>query len=200
MDIFGYYKNLIISSKKWVGAVFLLFLVAAVIGFVYFSIDPKFIETIIAQYKDLIPLENTPTRALVGLIFKQNMIAAMLSLFGGLILGLVPITIIAVNGFILGFVVRYVFSVSEQGFLSTLVLFLVSLLPHGIFELPIIFLAAALGVWWGTGGFLKGFRFGAYENSFKERSLVCLSAIPFIAVVLLFAAYVEVYVSLALAR
>lgn len=198
MDIFDYYKNLIKSSKKWVLYVFGLFLVGAVVGFVYFSLDPKLIETIVAQFKDIIPLEGTSTNGLVGLIFKQNMTAAMLALFGGLILGIIPVAITAMNGFIVGYIVRYIFTISEQGFFSTLIVFLVSILPHGIFELPIIFFAAALGIWWGMGGIFSRFKFGSFDSSFKSRSLICLSAIPLIAVVLLLAAYIEVYVSLAL--
>lgn len=200
MDIFDYYANIIKGSRKLVFALFGLFCFAMSMGVLYFYSNPHFIETIIAQYKNIIPFSSVPNRQLVGIIFMQNMIAAILSLFGGLFLGLLPVGIVFINGFIVGYVSQYVFASSHMSFFTTLVLFLASVLPHGIFELSAIFFAGAIGVWWGIGGFFPWFRIGIQDNSFKSRTLVSLAILPLIAVVLLLAAYIEVYVSMALVR
>jgi stage II sporulation protein M len=51
-----------------------------------------------------------------------------------------------VNGYLIGFVANMV--VSQEG-----VLVLWRLLPHGIFELPAIFISIGLGIWLGMGVF-----------------------------------------------
>jgi stage II sporulation protein M len=66
----------------------------------------------------------------------------------GLILGIFPIIFIAFNGYLVG-VVAYLVG-QERGLLFTLL----ALLPHGIVELPMVFMAAGIGLQLGHQVFL----------------------------------------------
>ncbi len=126
------------------------------------------------------------------LIFKNNFFAASLSLFLGVFLGFVPLLMLAVNFFILGFLFA-VFVVSpplaEQfpGFL----IFLLSLLPHGILEIPALLLAAALGLrfgfsWVPAGGRLQNLKQALWQN---------LQILPWLLGLLFLAAVAEIFIT-----
>ena len=74
----------------------------------------------------------------------------------GVLLGIFPIIAAIANGYLLGFVASI--SVGNVGFLV-----LWRLLPHGIFELPAIFISLGLGLKFGTFIFQK-----RKLESFKE--------------------------------
>ncbi len=198
MNVFDYYVRLVVSARKWIFGVFLLFLVSVFLGFLYFYQNQGLIEVILEQYKSIIPPGIVSDRLLVGAIFKQNLTAAMLALFFGAVFGLIPFAVVALNGFIVGYITHFVFTVSEDAFFPTLIGFMVSFLPHAVFELPAIFFAAALGLWLGLSGFFKKQGRGEESPGFWQRLITCIFAVPLIAIVLLLAAYVEVYVSMGL--
>lgn len=81
-------------------------------------------------------------------IFINNLISSFSSSFGGIILGIYPILSSIINGFLLGFVSKL--SIFEEGIFS-----LWKLLPHGIFELPAIFISFASGLKLGSFIFEK---------------------------------------------
>lgn len=73
-------------------------------------------------------------------IFFNNAFVSLLFLVLGLALGVLPVLFIAFNGYLVG-VISYLVS-QERG----LLFILLGLLPHGILELPMVFLAAAIGL------------------------------------------------------
>ena len=81
-------------------------------------------------------------------IFLNNAFVSLLSLVLGLALGVFPILFIAFNGYFVG-VVSYIVS-QQKGFLFILL----ALLPHGIIELPMVFLSASIGLRLGYHVFL----------------------------------------------
>lgn len=85
-------------------------------------------------------------------IFKNNALNSLFALVSGIGFGLVPVALIAVNGLFLGMVVE-VFS-TEKGILFVFA----AILPHGIIELPMVFISAGIGLRLGYGmyRFLKG--------------------------------------------
>ena len=70
-------------------------------------------------------------------IFLNNSFVSLLSLVLGMALGIFPIIFIAFNGYFVG-VISYIVG-QQKGFLF---IFL-ALLPHGIIELPMVFLSAS---------------------------------------------------------
>lgn len=73
-------------------------------------------------------------------IFLNNAFLSLLFLVLGLALGVLPVLFIAFNGYIVGVIVYLI--AQERG----LLFILLGLLPHGILELPMVFLAAGIGL------------------------------------------------------
>jgi stage II sporulation protein M len=79
------------------------------------------------------------TFQLIRYIFFNNLLVSFLGIIFGIILGIVPIMLIITNGYVVGYVARI--SVEVQGFAV-----LWKLVPHGIFELPAIFISLGIGL------------------------------------------------------
>jgi stage II sporulation protein M len=77
-------------------------------------------------------------------IFFQNASSAFLAIWLGLIVGIVPLIGAVTNGILLGVVLVMVGNGMTM---------LIGVLPHGIFELPAIFIAWGLGFWRGMWPF-----------------------------------------------
>jgi len=124
-------------------AVFLLF---ALIGFIF----PIFFrEQIIELIRELTEkIAGFNVFELLCFIFFNNLKASFLAIILGFFLGLYPLFTLIANGYLLGFVINQ--AVKEQG-----ILILWRLLPHGIFELPAIFVSVGLGLKIGLNIFKK---------------------------------------------
>ena len=81
-------------------------------------------------------------------IFLNNAFVSLVSLVLGLALGVFPILFIASNGYLVG-VISYIIG-QQRGFLFILL----ALLPHGVVELPMVFLSASIGLRLGHHVFL----------------------------------------------
>jgi stage II sporulation protein M len=91
-------------------------------------------------------------------IFFNNIKSSFLSLVGGIFFGAIPLFATIVNGFLIGFVSNL--SVSAEGVIS-----LWKLVPHGIFEIPAIFISFACGLRFGTFVFQKDIK-KSFQNYF----------------------------------
>ncbi len=91
------------------------------------------IEEIIKQTKDLTGL------SLIIFIFINNALTSLFSLILGVFLGILPIFTALTNGIILGYVINKTTSAIS-------ILEIWRLFPHGIFELPAIFISLGLGL------------------------------------------------------
>ncbi|EJW18253.1 stage II sporulation protein M [Paenibacillus alvei] len=78
-------------------------------------------------------------------IFYNNAIKAVLIMFAGIVLGIVPAAFLVINGMVIGLLLRMM---ESQGIdlASTIVK---GLLPHGILEIPAILIAGAYGMRFG---------------------------------------------------
>lgn len=101
-----------------------------------------FIEELLSETEGLSQLQ------LIQFIFFNNLQSSFFGMVLGVFFGIFPILAAVVNGYLLGFV--SILSVNGGGF-STLL----SLLPHGIFEFPAIFLSFGLGLRLGASIFKK---------------------------------------------
>jgi len=123
--------------KKYFWFSVILFFVIGLVGFLF----PIFFqEEILKLIQDLVKqTEGLGTLELINFIIFNNMKSAFFGMIFGIFLGLVPLGIIVVNGYVLGFVANK--SVMVEG-----ISVLWRLVPHGIFELPAIFISTALGL------------------------------------------------------
>lgn len=81
-------------------------------------------------------------------IFQNNLMSAFFALFLGVFFGIVPLFNALLNGAVLGYVLSRVLPIAGVDVLWRL-------LPHGIFELPAIFIAIGLGIKLGFSFFVK---------------------------------------------
>lgn len=86
------------------------------------------------------PLQDLGPLPLLAVIFLNNSIKALLIILLGIIPFLFPGGFVILNGYILGVVINQAAAQRGLGFT------LLALLPHGVFELAAILLAAALGI------------------------------------------------------
>jgi stage II sporulation protein M len=167
------------QSKNFIYASVILFFAFALIGFIFPTPDVltkqllEFIKEIVSKTEGLSAL------GLIRFIFLNNIMSAFFGLFFGIFFGLYPFFSSALNGYVLGFVGNIV--ASEESIFS-----LWRLLPHGIFELPAIFISFGLGLKLGVFLFQKDIKKYLRENlinSFKVFIFVVLPLLVIAAIV-----------------
>lgn len=131
------------ESKDFIYSGILVFLIFAVIGGM-FPIPEIIYENILEFLNEILAqTEGMNARELSIFIFKNNLTSSFLAVFLGIFLGVFPLMAAISNGYILGFVVSR--SVSAEG-----ILIIWRLFPHGIFELPAVFISIGLGIKLGS--------------------------------------------------
>jgi stage II sporulation protein M len=156
------------ESKKFIYFMTGVFAVFLLIGF--FIPPSEFLYDRIMEYiRELLgKTETMSSLELTWFIISNNVVSTFLSISFGVVLGIFPVVNSVVNGYLLGFV--SLVSVENGGFLTLWKLF-----PHGIFELPAVFISLGLGARLGTFIFQKKKMkaFGNYLlNSLKVFSLI----------------------------
>ena len=133
------FKEALIYLKKSLNYIYLailLFITSAIFGFLNpenLTFIDEILKEIVSKTLNLGPLE------LIFFILQNNIQSAFISLAGGILLSIGPILFAISNGVIIG----YVMSKSYQ---AAGIQVLWRLLPHGIFELPAIFISLGLGI------------------------------------------------------
>lgn len=139
-------------------------------------------------------MANTGWWGQIIIIFTNNITASLLIIASGAFLPFLPCLMgIVPNGFIIGLMAGFY---EYEGILQKSTFFL-RLLPHGVFELPAIVLSATVGMIWGGRNwrsFLQARTFG----NLGAHAKASLAFLPFIFILLLVAAMVEVLVTPAL--
>ena len=110
-------------------------------------------ESILGQISEFIKKLLDETKGmgqfdLIKFIFLNNLQSSFLGMIFGAFFGIFPFLILVLNGYLLGFVASA--SVQQEG-----IFVLLRLLPHGIFELPAVFISTGLGLKFGTFIFQK---------------------------------------------
>lgn len=147
------------KRRNYVYLAVLLFLVSGILGF--FLADKltfldKYIIELISEVKDLTGKE------LVYYIFTNNLDASFRAYLAGLVFGIIPIFAAISNGVVLGYVL-------EKSWQVTGIADFWRILPHGVFELPAIFISIGLGIRLGVLFFylmIDFFRYYSKKNNF----------------------------------
>jgi len=144
------------DSRNFIYSIIIIFFLFALIGF-FVPISPELEKVIMDFLKEL--LEKTKDFnqwEMVEFLFLNNLQSSFFGLIFGVVLGIFPMFASVVNGYVLGFVALK--SIETEG-----ILVLWRLFPHGIFELPAVFISLGLGLKFGTFIFQK-----KKMNSFKN--------------------------------
>jgi stage II sporulation protein M len=154
------YKELIGYLKEAINFIFfsvIVFNVGILIGFSYPERFNGFLESFyeLSEY-----LKGQNVYFLVLFIFIRNSFSAALSIGLGFLLGIIPLIGAVTNGILFGTLISLLIGAGNAWALLTL-------LPHGIFELPAVFFAWGLGLWRGAWFFQK-----VKDQSFREREVI----------------------------
>jgi stage II sporulation protein M len=172
---FNYLKD----SKPYIYSVIIIFLIFVLIGF-FLPPPPAILNTILEFIQDL--LEQTQDMGafeLIWFIFSNNIKVSLLGILLGILFGAIPIALSITNGYLLGFVSSI--AVMNEGTWSLWKIF-----PHGIFELPAVFISLGLGLRLGL------FLFFEKKKSFKTNLLNVLRIFLLIVIpLLIIAAFIE---------
>ena len=136
------------SSRNYIFTAIILFFVFAILG--YFIRVPEELSNLILQYIQelLVKTEGLGAWGLISFVFFNNVQSGLFSFIFGALFGIFPVIIAIFNGFILGFVSNMAV---QKGGISVLL----DLLPHGVFELPAIFISLGMGLRFGSFLFRK---------------------------------------------
>ena len=187
------FREFYFQYDKWIKLIIALFVISGVLGIVASFQYPDLMDRISQAFVEEFG-ENPPLDMNLAIqIFIQNVTASLIAWLGGLLVGLTPILVVLVNGFILGYVVTFIVY-SSQTYWDGLLLVTAGLIPHAIFELPAFLLAAILGMklgWDWMSDNARGARLVVLKHSFLNTSKYFLYVIGGLVI----AAIVEVFVS-----
>jgi len=188
---------------RWLVAALLLFVAGCLVGYAAGRARP---EVVVAQAAPALAalrhlgrqVAQAPTPVERSLpIFANNVRSILVMLVGGLLLGIIPVGGTFINGALVGIVVAIGDRLTGSA-LSPWML-LASLAPHGIFELPALWLGAAWGMKLGLAWLLPGaagHRLATLRRSAGEAMQVFAACV----VLLLIAALVEANITPAVVR
>ncbi|MEX2017628.1 MAG: stage II sporulation protein M [Candidatus Pacearchaeota archaeon] len=130
------------ESRKFIYSIIAVFFAFALFGF--FIPAPESIAQEIMRILEQIlrETEGLSQFELIRFIFLNNIQSSFFGVFLGVFLGIFPIFFAVFNGYVLGFVADIAVDAGGFGVLWRL-------LPHGIFELPAIFISLGMGVRFG---------------------------------------------------
>ncbi len=133
------------ESRNYVYAVVFVFIASLILGFAYYG-QLGFIDDLLKEILDKVSGLNA--FQLISFIFTNNLKSALYGMLFGLFFGIFPLMNALTNGVILGYVFRKTFVESGIGEFWRI-------LPHGVFELPAVFISLALGLKLGMFIFSK---------------------------------------------
>lgn len=187
MITIDYLVEQFVFFRRYIFISTLVFVFSTFIGFGLAQSGNKEVKAIFEQlFQEFADIGTAGPVTLFLLIFFNNTIKSFLMMILGTLFGIAPIFFLFSNGFILGIVM---YALQEKMTLATITL---GLLPHGIIEIPLLLLSAALGLWLGS-------RFVLYIRH-KESMLQPLrrasDVFLHICIPLFFiAAFIEVYIT-----
>ncbi len=180
--------NYIKSSKTFIYWIIVVFFFFALIGF-FFPV-PEFLEQKILEILSGLveKIEGISNFNLIKFILFNNLQSSFIGIISGVFFGIFSFIGAVFNGYVLGFVLSLAFS--KEGFLS-----LLSLLPHGIFELPAIFISLGLGVKLGSFIFHKNKKKFLKENFVKSLVVFLLIITPLLILAAIIEGFLIAYIS-----
>ncbi|AFH43291.1 Cluster: Integral membrane protein [Fervidicoccus fontis Kam940] len=178
-----------LSLKKLMALMIFLFLIGGILGYlIVLSGQSDLISQLIGGVGEKAKTINfkpfSPSSVLA--IFVNNLTVSLISILSGLTV-VIPSFIVLANGIITGLVVGLLTQEGLSVFSGIL-----SLMPHGIFELTAIFLSAAYGTSLGVNFWKFMFR---RENNFFDVLKKMPKYVLNIVILLLIAAVIEVFIS-----
>lgn len=162
------------------------FIIGTPFGFFFFEETEEALLPNLKQIKEKILTESKFQIALN--IFSNNLMVSLILLASGTFI-IVPFLIMFTNGFLVGFVIKLLME-KNLG----LIFFIKGIILHSVFELPAIFISAAIGIRIGLSYLTRDNkkRVNKVSQRIREAAVIyLLVVIP----LLLIAAFVEAFIS-----
>lgn len=176
-DSFNESLSYISENKKYIYLTIIVFFASAFFGY-FNSYQLVFLDEALIEI--MVKTQGLDALELLWFIFSNNVTSAISSLFLGILFGIFPLFNAIFNGTILGYVYAKAVPIAGFGVIWRL-------LPHGIFELPAIFISLGLGISLGMSFFKKD-RILTFKHRFR-RSLKAFLAV--VVPLLMLAAVIE---------
>ncbi len=127
--------------KGYIFFVSLVFILSTLMGYWYSSLDLAFATQTSADIGEMFDfIQGLHPLIIMVIIFLNNSIKCLIVLLLGIGFGLIPLVFLTYNGFLIGVVVF----ITER--IESSLYVLAAIVPHGIIELPMVFLSAAIGI------------------------------------------------------
>ena len=181
-------KKYIENLKPYIIFSSFIFLIAILSGYVFAQNFPEETQEIIKELEEFFSASKEMTSLQMFLfIFENNVIKLFTVVLLGIFAGLIPLLSVWGNGMILGIFAQIVSQKLSWTFL------ILGILPHGIIEIPVLILSAAIGIKLGK---ITVWRiFGGEKNLKKEFTKAIKFYILILAPLLFIAALIEAFVT-----
>lgn len=133
------------ESSNYIIITILLFIISGFLGFFYRS-ELTFLNKVIAEI--VIKTQGLNSIEMIFFILQNNLQSSFLAVILGIAFGIIPIINSIFNGTIIGYVLGLAYDIGRISEWWRL-------LPHGIFELPAMFISISLGMKLGFSIFLS---------------------------------------------
>lgn len=174
--------------RLYILAAIAVFTVFYILGYAAAVSIPEVRDTIMSSVSEEVsPLKELSPLSLMLGIFVNNAVKCLLVIVLGMALGIVPAFFMLANGLILGIVIGVTMS------RTSLLYVLAGTLPHGVIELPMVFISAAIGLKLGVLA-LKAL-FGKKEGLLDKVKEALLIYFIWILPLLFLAAFLETFVT-----
>lgn len=171
--------NCVFKIKKYIVLAFFFFLISFTLGYIHSLIAPDLLDQMIEGLSPLVEkLTSLPNWQLALIIFFNNVLKVLLSMFLGIFFGIIPFFFLVLNGYVLGVVATGV----------DLNIFFASIAPHGILEIPALLIGVGMG-------FSLGFRALKYGKSIEIDRGELKKLTILIVIMLLLASLIETYIT-----
>lgn len=189
-------RNLWLDNKAYFLTATLLLVGGAVVGFLQADMVESIAKEMMSQIKaiaDRIKDSGGSSIATFWVIFKNNVLSSIYMMLFGIFFAVIPVFGLLSNGVLLGFILEKIASAG----VNPLIVLVVGILPHGIFELPAVVFAAAVGIRYGLlsirsiGSVLRIAQWGEVKREWMSAIRQLPLVLASIVVLLLVAAVVE---------
>lgn len=166
----------------------LLFIISVIVGYAHTAFDPSSSTLSLEGLEELVEfIKSLNVFEIMLFIFFNNAIKSLIAFVFGLGFGIIPLVFVVSNGYVLG-VVTYLESMDNG-----LVYVGIAILPHGVIELPMILISAAMGL---RMGLLVFNTLTGKDVDLKKELLQGLNIFfRFVAPLLLVAAAIETFIT-----
>ena len=175
--------------KPYMIASVLLIIAGAIFGYASSTYAPEVAATRTEALKEFTRLfRGLPKPFLALVIFLNNGLKTLAVIAFGTFAGILPLIFLLANGYVLGLVLHA--SLESKG----LLVFLLAIAPHGLFELPAILLGTSIGLMLGAHAIQR--MFGREEKAMgREAARGLRFFVAVIVPILLLAALIETFIT-----